>query len=1031
MKKINLKLINWALLFVFAIQITLPVILPPTKVSAAESVESLKSKVKHIQKLRGLRKCIDDKLATGGIGLESGPFTLKFIAGRAVNAYDTPVGHGVDTGDGKWDCASASGDRENTWFKLILKNGSDSEYYSGWSSGGDNSYKSVASKNLAEEGGYLYFINRDNLASHSGGGKLTEGPAKGKVKDQLGRTIAVLERDLTQDEKDAMAYLNLSWTFADSNACKAQEVDANSGGKKVKIGNKLFRVGNPGGKNSVGFGFYGDNGQGIGDGNLTCEQIADRMASLASSYEKATGDTSTIPEGSNRAVEADGDTEGDIEAQCDITPNPITWIMCALITGFIEAINALDEGVTNLLNIRAAEFFGEGQVGDSFNSVWVSVRTIALGFLIIVALVMIISTAIGVGPFDAYTVKKVMPRLVAVIILIPLSWSIVYFMIDMTSVIGFGVRNLIQAPFAANIEGIGFGSTVSTTAATGLLVGGLFLGLPGLLSFLVGGFLAVLIAYVVLVLRQIFIILLAVLAPVALVAAILPNTQKAWKFWWESFWKALIVFPIIAAFIAAGRIFAQVAETTQGGGVGDLIAFVAYFAPYFLIPQAFKMAGGLLGNLTGAVNDRGRGAFDRLRKFRQGQMQQNMQKIDEGSRFSDRTKLGSKVNSGLRKTSKLNEAGFRPSKMRSNINSAISAQDLRLADEKGEKDDAVRAIINDDDMLDSFKFDDTDDQIRQRLLDSGRFGEAGSKELNAAVATVRRAKRTANSSVRSQIAAVGSTATGTGIKTHADMYQAAIDASDGNPSTRNAVFAKMRAAAERAGNYSLSGPGHAESVDAMESMARGESASSINARMLARSMEVQGAGKILQGKPTDVENLTAQLATDYQSAMADGDLDKATSLAAQMKSLRDADNGASPENTKHVNAMLAASEIDEGMVNPETGAPLSIDEQFARKISGRMGSSLTTEVKDKYATELAAEHQRRVNSENIVRARSGQPQLTGAESLAKFDKLVDETALNVINQRIRTRAGSYDVGGGNRNVPEELRRQQALSQDDN
>ncbi|MCA9344927.1 hypothetical protein KC946_03760, partial [Candidatus Saccharibacteria bacterium] len=473
MKKINLNFTIWAFLLIFSAQLILPVILSPSKVQAKESVESLKSKVKHIQKLRGLSDCVQNNLATDGIGKESGPWTIKTgFFGQQADAPDAPVGHGVDTGNGKLDCTDGSGDRNNMWFKLVLKNGSDKEYYGGWNDGGDNAYKSVASKNLKDEGGYLYFINRDNKTSYSSGSTLrgaTGGPAKAKVKDQIGRTIAVIERDLTQDEKNAMAYLNLAWTFADSHACKAQEVDANSGGDKVKIGSKLFRVGNTGGKNSVGFGFYGDNGQGKSDGYLTCEQIADRMAKLASSYEKATGDTATIPAGSNRAEEEDDAKPGDAQAECQITPNPITWIMCALITGFTEAIQALDDGVTNLLDIRAVEFFGEGETGDSFNSIWTGVRTIALGFLIIVALIMIISTAIGVGPFDAYTVKKVMPRLVMVIILIPLSWAIVYFMIDMTSVLGYGVRNLIQAPFTANYPNIQFTSSVSTAAAGGLL----------------------------------------------------------------------------------------------------------------------------------------------------------------------------------------------------------------------------------------------------------------------------------------------------------------------------------------------------------------------------------------------------------------------------------------------------------------------------------------------------------------------------------------------------------------------------------
>lgn len=1036
MKKFNLKISIWAFLLVFSAQLILPIVLSPNKVHAEESVASLKSKVKEIQKLRGLRDCVDRFLATDGIGKSSGPWNIYFNpTNKTVNTPDTVVGHGLETGDGKWDCGSPSGDREDRWFKSILKNGSDSDYYGGWNSGEDNSYKSEASKNLRSvkkrrlgvfENEYLVFINRDNLANHSGGGELTNGQAKAKVRDQIGRTIAVIERGLTQPEKDTMAYFNLSWTFADSHACKAQTADNNSGGKKVKIGNKLFTVGNPGGKNAVGFGFYGDNGQGKdgGDGNLTCEQIADRMAELASSYEKVTGDTGTIPEGSNRAEEGDDDTPGDAQAQCQITPNPITWIMCALITGFTEAIQALDSEVTNLLDIKAVEFFGEGAEGDNFNDIWKGTRTIALGFLIIVALVMIISTAIGVGPFDAYTVKKVMPRLVVVIILIPLSWAIVYFMIEMTSVIGYGVRNLIQAPFVDTYPDVRFTSSVSTTAAAGLLGAGLAIGLPGLLSFLVGGFLAVFIAYVTLVLRQIFIILLAVIAPLALVAAILPNTQKAWKFWWESFWKALLVFPIIMAFIAVGRVFALVAQASQGTA-GDYIAFIAYFAPYFLIPTAFKMAGGLLGNITGAVNDRGRGAFDRLKKFRQGQLQKNTSKIQDGTRFNPNKAMGRALNNPLRQASQLNKAGLNPLRMRANLNSATANQDAILAQEKAEKDPDIAAIKNDDDLLRSFR-DDTSREAMERRLTApgmnGRFGQQGSRQLANTVAAIERAQKVANPQARQLIASEALAATGTGYETHSDMYQAAIDASNGNASVRNSMFAKMKAASERAGRFDLSSPGHVESMEALDDLERGADPEEINQRMRAHAFRSVGAHKLVQGKPGAVADLATQLGEDYVAARDIGDVDTATDLAGQITALRSASGSATPEGREAINAMLHNVGIDEGRVNPTTGAAVSVDEQLGETL-GNMNlrdPGFQTNLQANYAGEIEQRYQQRARE---MQAQVGVGPLRPQDLAAAHAEVVRSVAQQVSGQQVRTRAGSYDAGGGTR-MPEQLRGQQ-------
>src|SRR5690606_17064935 len=120
------------------------------------------------------------------------------------------------------------------------------------------------------------------------------------------------------------------------------------------------------------------------------------------------------------------------------------------------------------------------------------------------------------------------------------------------------------------------------------------LGIVGALSFALTALMAVVIAFGILVFRQVIIMLLVVTAPVAIVCWILPNTEKVWKMWWDFFSKALIVFPIIALFIAGGRVIAELAMM-QGSQAGEndllatTIAFIAYFGPYFALPAAFRM----------------------------------------------------------------------------------------------------------------------------------------------------------------------------------------------------------------------------------------------------------------------------------------------------------------------------------------------------------------------------------------------------------------------------------------------------------
>lgn len=59
------------------------------------------------------------------------------------------------------------------------------------------------------------------------------------------------------------------------------------------------------------------------------------------------------------------------------------------------------------------------------------------------------------------------------------------------------------------------------------------------------------------------------------------------------------------------------ADIFNVGLFGLFVQITAYIAPYFLIPAAFRAGMGAFGALTGIVNDRSRGLFDRAKKGRQ------------------------------------------------------------------------------------------------------------------------------------------------------------------------------------------------------------------------------------------------------------------------------------------------------------------------------------------------------------------------------------------------------------------------------
>ncbi|MEK7153857.1 MAG: hypothetical protein AAB834_07950, partial [Patescibacteria group bacterium] len=323
-----------------------------------------------------------------------------------------------------------------------------------------------------------------------------------------------------------------------------------------------------------------------------------------------------------------------------------TYLVCSVIDTSTFAIGQLDGAISSLLTIDVKDIFDDKDVSNSYHVAWNSFRFFALGLLVLAALVMVASQAAGLGIVDAYTMRKLLPRLLFSAVAISLSWDFMEFLTQLSNDAGNGMRTLIYAPFRdlANAGGsIGGGSLFALTLiGTGAALG---FGFIGLLSFVVTGLLASLVAIAVLVLRKMLIILLVMMAPLALAAYVLPNTQKLWDLWKSSFVAVLVVFPIIMGFIAIGRVMSVTAFNSPGSAtVNQLIAIIAYFGPYFLITFAFRLAGGLVATIGGVMNDRSKGAFDRLKNFRGNKANENMGKMATGRRFQGKNPLARAFN---------------------------------------------------------------------------------------------------------------------------------------------------------------------------------------------------------------------------------------------------------------------------------------------------------------------------------------------------------------------------------------------------
>lgn len=255
--------------------------------------------------------------------------------------------------------------------------------------------------------------------------------------------------------------------------------------------------------------------------------------------------------------------------------------------------------------------------------------------------------------FDAYTIRKIAPRLLVAVIGINLSIYLCVAVIDITNIIGGGLGDLLRQPFHRSeafsnpeipftkgtkvaIGGVGVVGAVGTAVGglgfLGAVTGGIF-GLAAgallallaflLISMLSIALLALAIAATVII-RYGAIMILTVVSPVAIALLVLPGTEKYFKQWWDTFMKVLIMYPIIAVIFAISDILGAVLMVTlvQRGGMTEFVTIavviLALYAPLFMIPFAFKLSGGIIGGVYDFANkQRGSIVESRQKKARE------------------------------------------------------------------------------------------------------------------------------------------------------------------------------------------------------------------------------------------------------------------------------------------------------------------------------------------------------------------------------------------------------------------------------
>ena len=311
------------------------------------------------------------------------------------------------------------------------------------------------------------------------------------------------------------------------------------------------------------------------------------------------------------------------------------WILCPGLNNTTYAADWIDDITQYALEVKADRY---NTSSGTFKG-WELMRNVANVLMVVFLMIIIISQLTGKG-IDNYGIKKMLPRLIMMAIIINLSFYICELAIDLSNIAGVGLRDMFGAfgnqlgnagggngfvkssvigLFAAASTGGGVATGVGVTAIT---VAGVEIGVAALIAALV----LVLVVIVALVIlwfmlgaREVIIIFCVIISPLAFAAFILPNTQNIFKKWWELFKVAIIIFPICGAVSGISYMLKSMSWDDAGVAAQAVLMVLPYLV-FFLLPMLLKNAIAALGKVGGALSAVGQSFKNGGRAIGQGVM---------------------------------------------------------------------------------------------------------------------------------------------------------------------------------------------------------------------------------------------------------------------------------------------------------------------------------------------------------------------------------------------------------------------------
>lgn len=323
-------------------------------------------------------------------------------------------------------------------------------------------------------------------------------------------------------------------------------------------------------------------------------------------------------------------TTGTADTPC--SGGALGWILCPLAELATSVTNFFAGMIESLMLF--SPLLASDQ-GAAIQAVWQLIVNIANILLVVAFLAVVFSQATSIG-LTSYGIKKMLPKIIAAAVLMNISFYLCAVAVDVANIVGHSIAAVISVGIdtlpdpaagttAANVrEGSSTGRNALVVILGVLIATPLFYtgAIYAVLPMLATAAVAIMTAFAVIIFRQVAIVLLIILSPLAFAAWVLPNTAVWFTRWRKLFIAMLAMFPLTMAIFYGSVFLSNVIIITMPtaddsvapeGLMIQIMALAVLVLPLFALPFIMKSVGGILERFGAIVNNPQKGLIDRTR----------------------------------------------------------------------------------------------------------------------------------------------------------------------------------------------------------------------------------------------------------------------------------------------------------------------------------------------------------------------------------------------------------------------------------